>query len=815
MITENPDLVPYPEACSGDKYFGLTKTRDVAKCEKRSSFVYFKPGSYGSEISGNQLDMWSRSSSTRYIACVSGEGKLILQTIINEGELVQDLLGFKVEKFVTGTQQIWHLREVLDTQTEVPPPRGIVTVKSMMYEYLPGFLQNGQLTQRNSLNQEERVRLIQEGQIPKNVQNQKQAAQHALPRNFMSGLSDDDQLNAVQIKQQVKGLIREVSKDLVESDVNVQEKQVTMKVLSAARGVGLLSSTEELRSIYSELKSEFQSSEQQWNSVKSIFCDVVLMSGTPQSIKFLKEMIQSDELSKSQLISVFIWMPQYVLIPTKELLKELFELVTSDKVRQCPILSNAAIMSFSTLIQRACISPDRVSSYPVSVFGEFCNPTSEIVTEKWIPYLIRELKDSRTSQSRRNDIIVALGLMSHKSIITELVPYIEGSVEGSTKSNRIMALYSLAFIASEFREITLPVFTSVLSNPAETTEMRIGAFDILMRMNAPMSVFHRIATLTWTDSNQELLKAINIALATLSYTNNQEESADTTFTVAQKASLIYPLIKKTSGVLPSSASIFYSQRLRKLGIGYDAKINWIASNGYFMPENLYTELNYFMEQLKFTPLMAGYRLENLKTFIDELKQILHWPEQQQTSDDTNNWNNNEGSETNNLKQQLHKEWVKVIDELGLKERKTGPMSGSVYMRLFETTPMFFNFEDITAKMIRDKIESIIKNPSLVKEKLCGKFPLNYQHTVDLTPTEMLVASDMGFPISIEVHLPVAMSVNGEFEVVCSPLHPTVNLKAKAVYTSQLVGWIGTINPFENEYVLTGIDQQTGEHHRSV
>jgi Lipoprotein amino terminal region len=84
-----------------------------------------------------------------------------------------------------------------------------------------------------------------------------------------------------------------------------------------------------------------------------------------------------------------------------------------------------------------------------------------------------------------------------------------------------MALYSLYYSASEFRAATLPVFSTILTNPAETTEMRIGAFDILMRMNPPMSLMHRVAALTWTDDNKELVKAINIALATLSNVSNQ------------------------------------------------------------------------------------------------------------------------------------------------------------------------------------------------------------------------------------------------------------------------------------------------------
>jgi len=50
MFIEKPELVPYPEACTEDKYYGLTKTRDVSKCEKSSSFSYFKPAQFGSQV---------------------------------------------------------------------------------------------------------------------------------------------------------------------------------------------------------------------------------------------------------------------------------------------------------------------------------------------------------------------------------------------------------------------------------------------------------------------------------------------------------------------------------------------------------------------------------------------------------------------------------------------------------------------------------------------------------------------------------------------------------------------------------------------
>jgi Lipoprotein amino terminal region len=50
MIVDRPEMVPYPEACPEEKYFGLTKTKDVGKCEKRSSFNSFAPGQFGDQV---------------------------------------------------------------------------------------------------------------------------------------------------------------------------------------------------------------------------------------------------------------------------------------------------------------------------------------------------------------------------------------------------------------------------------------------------------------------------------------------------------------------------------------------------------------------------------------------------------------------------------------------------------------------------------------------------------------------------------------------------------------------------------------------
>ena len=104
--------------------------------------------------------IYFRTSETRFIACGS-RGKMVLQSIINQGELNAQLFGKKVPKFVgtnvglqnhyfwifhyvfsgmktervvTGTLQTLRLVEV-KTQAPKPLPQALTPLRTMMYEY--------------------------------------------------------------------------------------------------------------------------------------------------------------------------------------------------------------------------------------------------------------------------------------------------------------------------------------------------------------------------------------------------------------------------------------------------------------------------------------------------------------------------------------------------------------------------------------------------------------------------------------------------------------------------------------------------------
>jgi hypothetical protein len=189
------------------------------------------------------MDMWSRSSNTRYITCGS-RGRLVIQTIINDGELNQNLLGYNVERFVTGTLQMFRLKEIRD-MTPVETPENYITLNSMMFEHTKESAQHQKNLQRNDLSQDERIKLVQSGRIPEELVGNPEVVRQALPRNFLYGVSPSD-VTSEEIIPQLKKYISEIVRELT-AGVDTKDKQVTSKVMAVSRGFLMLRTKEEIR----------------------------------------------------------------------------------------------------------------------------------------------------------------------------------------------------------------------------------------------------------------------------------------------------------------------------------------------------------------------------------------------------------------------------------------------------------------------------------------------------------------------------------------------------------------------------------------
>jgi len=708
--------------------------------------------------------------------------------------LLQHLLGVKTERFVTGTLQTLFLEKVIGP-SNMELVGETVSITSMMFEHSKESFEHNNRQRLESLSPEEQLKAAKEGRIPESLLSNPSVIRQALPRNFFYGINPSE-VSEPEIKSQMVKYICEILNGLLDG-ADLKEQHVSSKALAVSRGFSMLKSKEEILSIYNELKMKYSSDEKNLVTMRNIFLDTLLSSGTPQGIFTLIELIEKEEFSESQVHTFWTNLSTFVRIPSKEVLEALYTLATSDKTRSISYFYNRAIMGFSTLLEKACISSERTTAYPTHVFGEFCNPESDIVVSKWLPYLVHDLKYTKSTQ-QRNEIIVSLGLLKHKSVVGELASVIEGSLESTTSLNRFLAVYSLAS-AGESRDPShvVPILMAILGNPAESTAIRVAAFNSLMKVNPSLAVLHKIASLSWSCKDEELLKTINIAFYTLTLDNNLETYREYAMTMSKKAALVWPLIKKTPGIYPTSGSVFRSDYYEALGVGYTRKLHWLASNSSIIPRSFYGELTYFMDQVRFTPIALGYRLSGSENLYHSVERLFEPVEQQLGLQQQRN-------------RTVNNEWQNIVEELKIKARENGDMDGAIFYRYLESSPIFYSFDKFTREDLQQKVASLIRNPEKIKNGICGKTEYNYQRTMDGAPSIVMIASDIGFPIVIEVHTPTSMSVRGHLNVKCESAIPSVTVDVTMVASGQYSGWVGTNIPFTKEYAVTGIQERFGK-----
>merc|ERR1711973_716337 len=161
MVKENPMLIPHPEACPEKKFYEVIRTVDFTNCEKSSTFSFIRPGHF---FQGQQSEIISRSSNTRYIACGSGSTGLTIQHIVNDGEFNFQLMGTKTEKVVSGSLQ------------------------TLMFEYTEKAygLTTGSLVSGSGSEE-----LLKEGRIPSSQVNNGKVLAKAIPKTMFQGLNSE------------------------------------------------------------------------------------------------------------------------------------------------------------------------------------------------------------------------------------------------------------------------------------------------------------------------------------------------------------------------------------------------------------------------------------------------------------------------------------------------------------------------------------------------------------------------------------------------------------------------------------------------
>ena len=182
-------------------------------------------------------------------------------TIINDGELQQDLLGFNTERFLTGTSQVLKLVSRHSISQRFNTPSNPITMSSLMYQY--SLTKNLAHSSSGSIVSEEEqygYGMLEGLSKEEREKIEEEELYKFLPKHILttgSKLSEGSQNVDEKLIPQVKSLLRElVVDDISKVSNNVPKKQITMKVLSLSRAFAIMSKSG-IKSVYEELKSQF------------------------------------------------------------------------------------------------------------------------------------------------------------------------------------------------------------------------------------------------------------------------------------------------------------------------------------------------------------------------------------------------------------------------------------------------------------------------------------------------------------------------------------------------------------------------------
>ena len=779
--------IPKVEYCdSTGKLYQLTKTRNLDNCIRTAVFNFYKPGhltcmphemrgvpmsswkqSPYSLASGSCGSLWSRSSVTRYAVCGSPD-RFLIQSIINEGEVNQHLMDYKTEKMLTGTRQSIKLVSKHSSSVSegslLSASGSTVEMSSLLYSY-------SKKARNGSLNSQSGV--------------------HEIMEEVMEG--NGVRISPEELIRKSEMLIKEVIEHDLANPTLVPESEMSWKVLTLSNAFKMFDRTM-LRRVYENVVRSASGEEK--DVAKNILVDTIVMSGTPEAIKFFKDLVERGELRNSQISAIFFAMPRSIITPTPHLLEELFELIKSEHVREHTKVWNMAVLSFSGLLEKACVSPLAKENYPTQVYGKFCHKDSSIITQRWIPYLRSKLYEREMPVERKSAIIVSLGLMSHEQILPIVVDVLEGNLasaamrpEHNYHTMRYLSVYSLVSLGRIQPHKVLPVVSAIFSNEGEPADIRLASFNVIMALNPDMSLLQKIATLTWSEKNTEVLRAVNTAFYTLATRTSMQDFSTNMSVLIRRARIIYPLIKKTGGRFPSTATVFASEFLTMLKVGYERNVNWVSSEDSIIPSYLYDKTVHFLgEEYKYTSMETGlHQRDILPTLYDTISGLSH-------------------TSSEEIKSKLSHEWRDVIEKLRIKVRENRTPEAFVYMKLLEDSTLFWSLSDQSVEYLKN----ILKNPSLLKSSLSGESTFNWQRVVDMSPYEQVVPSDLGMPIFTELRTPVVASIRGRFSsdiMRSSEGLSKVDATFEVLVDRRVTGRVGTIIPFTGEYVYTGIDEK--------
>ena len=552
-------------------------------------------------------------------------------------------------------------------------------------------------------------------------------------------------------------------------------------------------SFDELKAIKEEVMQSAGNSEGSRKVLKSLFFDVLSVVGTNPSTMLIKKEIENGELTGRAAINVLEGALRSVRTPTKELLKELVQLIKNIKNLQwnenttigttLKDLQSISTIQMSKLLYRACIHPvRRMTEFPIRIYGHFCSNESSIITEEWIPYLESEL-ESTSSRHQEDDhyrlvSIASLGKLGHIKGLKSLVKVIEGSIS-KRPMIRSVAVYSLKRIARQNPVLIKPILLSIIDNPAENTQVRIAAVSVLPWSQPSMAQLQKVAIRTWFEPSKQVASFIHSTLKSLVDTEVPELKA-----VGLKARSIVHMVKPSQYGIQFAQNANFADFVNYLKTSISKKVALVYNEEHIVPTKISMSTNVYNPSFSVRGLSYSIYTQGMDYLLEK---ALY-------------------SAKNNVSESVKEQLEKITEELKIQKNDEKSAEIFVQSRIAGYERLYTINKDYVMEILERASEAIRRNPQIFSQG----HHFEYTRSIQVYDVQHVGPTSAGFLRYNENIMPVVYSVKGFFQGKnptnsALPVPTKVTAKLMPIVNAKVHSHTGVICPFTEQFIGAGVD----------
>ena len=541
-------------------------------------------------------------------------------------------------------------------------------------------------------------------------------------------------------------------------------------------------SYEDINDCWTKAQTKLVSSISYKQSALNIFCDVLSMTATNPSVKFVIEKLKSKQLQGESGAWIVANMIRSIRTPTEEVIEELTELLKHESIQEDRILSATVAMTLTELVHKACV--DETTSqfnFPTKVYGQFCYGESKPIRKNLVPFLQKQLYDLKDELSNEKTsfhsthklitLINALGNIGTEETSKTLLQVIEGVLTMESHP-RSVAVYKLIRAASRNPAKYRPIILSLIHNTAENEEVRMAAISALPYCQPSSTHLKKLSLLTWFDSSKQVASYISSTLKSLM--ESPLGSTESKTGLSQMAEEAYKFAKPYLYGIEKSHNIKITQFLDTLKSSVGLNLQYVNSEESAIPKNMYLKSEIKSKVQSIKQLETSVYVQGVDQIIEKIQDLYKFMIQKQ--------------------QPMEKEEEK-LDYL---VRKTKTPEAHITLKMFDMQRLF----TIDYEFMQELVAELSHEMSEQSES--NGIKRDYLKVIDLTNDLVIVPSISGLPIYIKHITPLVIKSHTSVMV---GRHQAIEVKSTPVINYMKKTEVGTICPFTKHYLGTGVESQ--------